>query len=207
MDKGLSSDGLKDKMLARGHYYRGHCKITWLNKLKSWENLPQEMDATVVDYGLTAASDLQKAKKHDVALKYKKEINTDLKRANRILLEMAKIALLEGNKTHLEPAVRKAWYERIIPFTDASIALDKFNYVPYKLKAEALLALEDSVAALKNFHLADDCFFRSAPKTGDLSIAYTYMYIAELERDLNHNMKEARAALEEGKERLEGENH
>ena len=65
--------------------------------------------------------------------------------------------------------------------------------------------MNDSAKALTHYRKADAQFFRSAPKTGDLSIGYMYIRIAELEIEVNNDMEAAQEAVTEGKERLNGE--
>jgi hypothetical protein len=83
--------------------------------------------------------------------------------------------------------------------------MDKFNYRAYDFYADGLYATEKFKEALDNYKLADDWFFRSAPKGGDLGIGYTYIRLALLEWKVNEDFAAAMAFLDEGRERLAGE--
>ena len=206
LDEGLEDAGnMKGKALAEAYYYRASAKVTYLNKLKSFENLPTEMDLTVYEYGKTAAEDVFKAIKNDEDKKYAKGL-VNLKTASQnIIVEMGRIDLLEGQKRDATDEDKQFHFGRVVEMADAGIALDKFNYVNYNLKAEAQLGLGEKSDALKNFKNAAAQFFRSAPRSGDLRIGYTYMHIAELERELNNDPVAAKKAIEEGLEKLAGE--
>lgn len=200
------SDKLKPKDLAQAHYYRALAQVTYLNKLKSWENLPTEMDIQVYAYGLQAGHDVAAAKKHDTDKKLTAELKPLLTKTENVLIGMAKTDLLEADGMETEDSRAQQCLERVVQFGDAGIALDRFNYVHYNLKAEGLLGQGDKAGALESFKIAASYFFRSAPKGGDLDIAYTYLHIAEMEMELNSNLKAAKEAIATGLEKLEGEN-
>ncbi len=206
IEEGLQdADNMKDKDLAEAYYYLASAKITYLNKLKSWENLPEEMDITVYGYGLSAAENVTKAIKHDTDKKWSKLLKPLETKSANILIGMSKIDLLEAEKSGKTDEEKKFHNERVVQMADAGINLDKFNYVNYNLKAEAQLGLGQKADALENFNTAASYFFRSAPRTGDLEIGYTYIHIAELEIELNNNTKAAKEAIETGLEKLAGE--
>lgn len=206
LEEGLeNADNMKDKDLAEAYYYLASAKVTYLNKLKSWENLPEEMDLTVYDYGLTAADNVAKAIEHDKDKKWSKLIKPLKTKSENILIGMSRIDLLETDKSGKTDEEKKFHWERVVKMADAGIKLDKFNYVNYNLKAEAQLGLGERVDALENFNTAASYFFRSAPRNGDLRIGYTYIHIAELEKELNNNIKAAKEAIKTGLEKLAGE--
>jgi|GEM_PF-7092298 len=200
------NEKLKPKDLAQAHYYRAMAQVTFLNKLKSWENLPTEMDLQVYEYGLQAGHDVAAAKKHDTDKKLTTELTPLTTKTENVLIGMAKTDLLEAAGMETEEARAKQCLERVVKFGDAGIALDRFNYVHYNLKAEGLLGQGQKAGALENFKIAASYFFRSAPKSGDLDIAYTYLHIADLEMELNANSKAAKEAITTGIEKLNGEN-
>lgn len=195
---------MKEKALAEAYYYRGQAKTTYLTKLIANDNLGDNIEKLAPDYAITGLEDLQLAKKNDVAEKWVPQIKHALRKMERNVLDIAQLTLNEavGNE---DAEGQKQQYERVIALADAAIAYDKRHYVPYNMKAQALYATGDKAGALKNWHLADDVFFRRSPKNGDLSVAYIYIHIAELEKELNNNSTEAKKAIEEGMERLEGE--
>lgn len=206
LDIALESAGnLKAKALAKAHYYRAASQITFLRRMVSWENLPEAMAEKVQRYALTAAADLKAVRKNDTDKKYSSEMKNWERKSQKILLGLGKLAMTEGNKPGIEDAARKKRFEAALELGQAGAGLDKFYYAPYNLMGDAALALEDGASALKYYRLADDTFFRSAPKDGDLSIAYTYMHIAELEKSLNKDMAAAEKALTKGQEQLNGE--
>lgn len=205
-DEGLQeADNMKDKDLVEAYFYRASAKVTYLNKLKSWENLPEEMDLTVYEHGLTAGQDIAKAIKYDTDKKMAAQLKPLKIKAENILIGMSKIDLLESEKSGQTDEQKKFHCERVVKMADAGNKLDKFNYVHYNLKAEAQLGLGDKADALQNFKSAASYFFRSAPRNGDLRIGYTYMHIAELEKELNNNIKAAKEAMKTGIEKLDGE--
>lgn len=206
LDAGLSEpDGMKDKDLAEGYYYRAEAKIAYVNQLGVESGLSDQVDQMIKEYSFTAYDDLKKASQHDVAKKYMTPIKKGIRKAEKIMLQRAKGAMELSEGKELSEADKKPFLEEAIQFCDALIEVNKRNYVPYTMKGYAWLGLGDETKALKNFHLADDVFFRSAPKKGDLSIANTYMHIATLEWKLNQDMEVALEAIKEGGERLDGE--
>ena len=206
LDEGLeNADNMKDKDLAEAYFYRASAKATYLHKLKSFENLPEEMDLTVYEYGLTAAEDVSNAIDHDKDKKWAKQLPNLKISSQNILVDMCRIDLLEGQKKDATDEDKKFHFERVIKMANAGINLDKFNYVNYNLKAEAQLGLGKKSDALTNFNHAASYFYRSAPRSGDLRIGYTFMHIAELEKELNNDMKAAKAAIDTGLEKLKGE--
>lgn len=204
LDAALAQD-LKEKDKAKASYHRAAAQITFLRRMKSWENLPPAMTEKVQRYALNAAIDLGNVTELDEDKKYASELKNWERKGEGVLMGLGHLALLEADKPTKTDAQRKAHFEAAVTFADACIPLDKFNYAPYNLKGEGLLGLQDSVEALVNFRLADDNFFRSAPKSGDLSIAYTYMHIARLEKALNGDLDAAQKAIAKGQEQLNGE--
>lgn len=205
-DEGLQdADNMKDKDLVEAYFYRASAKVTYLNKLKSWENLPEEMDLTVYEHGLTAGQDVAKAIKYDTDKKMAAQLKPLKTKAENILIGMSRIDLLESEKSGATDEQKTFHCERVVKMAEAGNKLDKFNYVHYNLKAEAQLGLGEKADALQNFQSAASYFFRSAPRNGDLRIGYTYMHIAELEKELNNNIKAAKEAMKTGIEKLDGE--
>lgn len=204
LDKALAdAKSMKEKALARGYYYRGQSKVVLVRKNK--DDRSPEMAKLVQGWAVTGIEDLNLAQKNDVDGKLSAEIQAASQKMQELLLDLADgnlLATLDGSKPAAE---KKALFEAMVAYCEPVIALDKFNYRGYDLLADAQLALRDSVAALKNYHFADDWFFRSAPKDGDMAIGYTYIHIAELEWAMNRNYEVAMKAIEEGKETLAGE--
>lgn len=206
LDAGLENpDNLKDKVRAKGHYHRAAAQITFLRRMTSWENLPKAMAEKVQRYALTAASDLVAVRKYDSDKKFASQMKNWERKSQKVLTGLGELSIFESNKAGVTETDRTAHLEAVIAYANAAILLDKFNYAPYNMKGDAALALGDSADALKYFRLADDQFFRSAPKSGDLTIAYTYMNIAILEKAVNGDMAAAEKALAKGQEQLNGE--
>lgn len=203
LDKALADQGaLKEKALAKASYYRAQAQITYV--IKAEPNLPDEMAPTIRQYSLRAAEDLKRARQNDTDGKMAGEIAAGEKRLQEMLIDLGQKAE-QRLKNDLPKDQRKQAYQDMVDYASPVIDLDKYAYLAYDLKGEGLLGLGDSAQALKNFRLADDWFFRSAPKNGDMAIVYTYMRIAELEWYMNHNYAEAVKALDEGRQRLDGE--
>jgi hypothetical protein len=204
LDKALAdASNMKEKALARAYYYRGQSKLVVVRKNK--DDRTPEMARMVHDFAVTGIADLNLAKKNDIDGKMDEDIQAALKKMHELLLDLADINLqisAEGTKTAAE---KKALYQAMVELATPVTEQDKFNYKGYKLLADAQLGLLDSIQALKNYYLANDWFFRSAPKNGDMAIAYAYIHIAELEWHLNHKFEDAMKALEKGKQQLEGE--
>jgi hypothetical protein len=204
LDKVLAdAKSMKEKALARAYYYRGQSKAVLVRKNK--DDAAPEMVKLVSQWATTGINDLILAKKNDVDGKLAEDIDAATKKMVEQLLNLADAALLastDGAKTEAE---KKALYTQMLSYCEPVMAIDKFNYRAYDLEADAQLALRDSISALKNYHLADDWFFRSGPKDGDMAIAYTYIHIAELEWHLNGKLDIALKALEEGHQVLDGE--
>lgn len=203
LDKAISAGGLKEKALARAHYYRGQSKVVLVRKNKT-DNTP-EMAKSLQNWAVTGYEDLALAKKNDIDGKLTDLIQSSTKEMQQLVLDLADAQLqatVDGVKTEAE---KKVLWQNMVALCEPVIVQDKFNYRAYDLAADAQLALRDSVKALKNYHFADDWFFRSAPKDGDMAIAYTYAHIAELEWHLNKNYEVAMKAIEEGKQVLDGE--
>ncbi len=204
LDKALENPKLKDKALAKGHYYRAMAKSVYVRKNK--EDLSEAVIKTAEDHAVTASADLAKARMHDKDEKLTAEIKEAQKQLNEYLLDLAGhcglAAKKDGSKTEAE---KKDLYERMIVLCAPVLKHDKFNYRSYEFTADAQLALGDSAKALENYKKADSWFFRSAPKNGDQAIAFTYIHIAQLEWKLNGNFDGAIEALEEGRKVLGGE--
>lgn len=204
LDKVLTdAKSMKEKALTRAYYYRGLAKATLVRKNK--EDRTAGMMKQTLEWAATGMQDLELAKKNDIDEKLSGDIAAATKKHIENSLELADIRLQfaeEGNKSATE---KKPHYEAMKRICEPIMAADKFNYKAYDLTADAQLFLGDSLNALKNYHFADDWFFRSAPKDGDMAIAYTYIHIAELEWALNHSYDNALKAIEEGKKVLDGE--
>jgi hypothetical protein len=204
LDKVLAgAKDMKEKALARAYYYRGQSKLVVVRKNK--DDRTPEMAKLVHDYAVTGIADLQLAKKNDIDGKMDADIQAALKKMQELLTDLADINLHLSEEDTKTPAEKKAHYEAMVQLATPVTELDKFNYKGYKFLADGQLGLLDSISALKNYHLADDWFFRSAPKDGDMAIAYTYIHIAQLEWYLNHKWEDAMKAITEGKQQLEGE--
>lgn len=204
LDKGLADPSLlKEKALARAYAYRAQARIHYLRKAK--DNLPESSYAMVREYALGAYEDLKLAKKNDLDHKLDAQIATNTKLELQLLLDLADDR--ENKVSHDETPNEKkpALYQDMVDFSRPAMEIDKFNYAAYSHHGTGCLGLRDSTAALKYFHLADDWFFRSAPRDGDMTVAYIYIHIAELEWYLNKNFDIAMKALEEGRKMLDGE--
>lgn len=204
LDKVLAdAKSMKEKALARAYYYRGQSKATLVRKNK--EDRTPDMMKLTLEWAATGIQDLELAKKNDLDEKLSGDIAAATKKLIENSLELADVHLQvaeEGNKSAAE---KKPHYEAMKRICEPIMTTDKFNYKAYDLMGDAQLFLGDSLNALKNYHFADDWFFRSAPKDGDMAIAYTYIHIAELEWALNHSYDNALKAIEEGKKVLDGE--
>lgn len=204
LDKALEGDKLKDKALVKGYYYRALSKLVLVRKNKDFKEPATEK--LVREYAITGFEDLIQAEKHDTDAKMKAEIAGAQEKMQEYIHEIAEqtdLAIkMDGSKTEAE---KKEMAESIIAMCAPLMAKDKFNYLNYALTADAQLYLGQEQKALENYHLADDWFFRSAPKNGDQAIGYVYIHIAELEWKLNKNYEVANAALQEGKEVVSGE--
>ncbi|MCB9235973.1 MAG: hypothetical protein H6581_30275 [Bacteroidia bacterium] len=196
---------LKGKVLAETYLNRAKAKLGYLNRVMRNEGFTAENRQRMQDYGLSLYPDLKLALSSDNSGKLEPEIKTETGRAQEILSELSDKSLVDARRKDLSEEEKKAIYQNVINYCDASLDIEQNNYLPYSMKGECLLALGNPAEALKNFHSADESFFRSAPKRGDLNIALIYQHIAELERDLNQNIKGAQDAVKEGIDRLSGE--
>jgi hypothetical protein len=203
LDAAITSGGLKEKALARALYYRGQSKLVLVRK--NHTDPAAEMSKLVHEWAISGMEDLVLAKKNDIDAKLTEPIAASTKEMFQLSLDIADADLLSSTDGNLKEADKKALWESMIKLCEPVMANDKFNYRAYDLTADAQLSLRDSLKALKNYHFADDWFFRSAPKDGDMAIAYTYVHIAELEWALNKNYDVAIKAIEEGKQVLDGE--
>lgn len=207
LDLGLEApEKLKDKDLFDGYFHRAKAKVNWVNQESEESSGGDQVDELLISHSLTAYDDLKAAHACETAAKYGSELKRLGKELEKLLSIRAKGALELAGGKDASAAQKKAFWEEAINYCDAMIELDKRNYLSYSMKANAFLGLGNESGALENFHKVDEVFFRSAPKTGDLSIAYTYINIAVLEMKLNQDKAAAQAAIEEGKKRLEGEN-
>ncbi|MEY3443799.1 MAG: hypothetical protein RLZZ519_2080 [Bacteroidota bacterium] len=203
LDKAIATGSLKEKGLARAHYYRGQSKVVLVRKNKT--DVTPEMSKLLQNWAVTGYEDLALAKKNDVDGKLTDAIQSATKEMQQLVLDLADAHLLATSDGAKSEAEKKVLWQNMVALCEPVIAQDKFNYRAYDLAADAQLSLRDSLKALKNYHFADDWFFRSAPKDGDMAIAYTYIHIAELEWALNKNYDGALKAIEEGKQVLDGE--
>ncbi len=203
LDKAIATGNLKEKGLARAHYYRGQSKVVLVRKNKT--DVTPEMSKLLQNWAVTGYEDLALAKKYDVDGKLTDAIQSSTKEMQQLVLDLADAHLLATSDGAKSEAEKKVLWQNMVALCEPVIAQDKFNYRAYDLAADAQLSLRDSLKALKNYHFADDWFFRSAPKDGDMAIAYTYIHIAELEWALHKNYDGAIKAIEEGKQVLDGE--
>lgn len=198
LDEALQSDKLKDKALAKGHYYRAMAKSVWVRKNK--EDLSPAVIKLAEEHALSASEDLEIARKNDTDEKLTEEIKAAQNQLNAYLLDLAghciAAARKDGSKTEAE---KKDLFQRVIALCEPVLKHDKFNYRSYDYTGDAQLALGDEASALANYKNAAAWFFRSAPKTGDQAIAFTYIHIAQLEWKLNKNFEAAMEALDEGR--------
>ena len=204
LDKVLAEPGkLKEKSLARAHYYRALARLTYVRKAHS--NLEATQMKQVRDLTVGAFEDMVAAKKNDVDGKMAPDIESGNKRLVELLLELGREANAIAQDPNKKQADKKDSYEDMIRYGNPITVIDKFHYMGYVFLANGHIGLGDSSRALKNYHLADDWFFRSAPKDGDLDIAYTFIQIARIEWALNKNYDGAMKALEEGRKNLDAE--
>lgn len=203
LDKAISAGSLKEKGLARAYYYRGQSKVVLVRKNKT--DVTPEMSKMLQNWAVTGYEDLVLAKKNDVDGKLTDAIQSSTKEMQQLVLDLADAHLLATSDGAKSEADKKVLWQNMVALCEPVIVQDKFNYRAYDLTADAQLSLRDSLKALKNYHFADDWFFRSAPKDGDMAIAYTYIHIAELEWALHKNFDGAMKAIEEGKQVLDGE--
>jgi hypothetical protein len=203
LDKAIATGSLKEKGLARAYYYRGQSKVVLVRKNKT--DVTQEMSKMLQNWAVTGYEDLVLAKKNDVDGKLTDVIQSSTKEMQQLVLDLADAHLLATSDGAKSEADKKVLWQNMVALCEPVIVQDKFNYRAYDLTADAQLSLRDSLKALKNYHFADDWFFRSAPKDGDMAIAYTYIHIAELEWALHKNFDGAMKAIEEGKQVLDGE--
>jgi hypothetical protein len=203
LDKAIATGSLKEKGLARAYYYRGQSKVVLVRKNKT--DVTPEMSKMLQNWAVTGYEDLVLAKKNDVDGKLTDAIQSSTKEMQQLVLDLADAHLLATSDGAKSEADKKVLWQNMVALCEPVIVQDKFNYRAYDLTADAQLSLRDSLKALKNYHFADDWFFRSAPKDGDMAIAYTYIHIAELEWALHKNFDGAMKAIEEGKQVLDGE--
>lgn len=204
LDKALTEPiKLKDKALAKAYYYRAIARVAYLEKAKG--NLAGMQMQQVRDLATGAGTDLAGAKKNDTDGKLAADLLTANKRYIDLMLALGAESHATAQNPSTKPDVKKVADEDCILFSDPVIAIDKFQYLAYVHKGSGLIGLGDSLEGLKNYKLADDWFFRSSPKNGDMMIAYTYIQIARLEWALNHDYETAMKAIEEGRAALGGE--
>ncbi len=204
LDKALADPAkLKEKSLARAHYYRALARISYIHKAKS--NLEGTQMKQIRDLSIGAHEDLLAAKKNDTDGKMAADLQAANKRLVDLLVELGKSANAIAQDPNKKAADKIESYEDLVRYGEPIMVVDKFNYLGYAFAANGQLGLRDSVNALKNFHLTDDWFFRSAPKDGDMEIVYVYITIARLEWALHKNWDVAIKALDEGRQNLDAE--
>jgi hypothetical protein len=205
LDKVLADvSKLKEKSLVRAHYYRAMARLTYVRKAHG--NLEATQMPLIRTLSVGAHEDMIAAKKNDIDGKMAADIQAGSKRLCELFIELGRSANAIAQDPNKKEADKKEAYEDLVRYGDPVVEIDKFNYMGYVFKGSGELGLRDSIKALKDFHLADDWFFRSAPKDGDMMIAYTYIQIARLEWALNKNYDVANKALTEGRQNLEAEN-
>lgn len=204
LDKVLTDPSkLKEKVLARAYFYRGMARMTYISKAKG--NLETTEMQQVRALTLGAHADMIAAKKNDIDGKMAADIAAGNKRLLDLLIELGKSANDIAQDPNKKPAEKQDAYADLVRYGEPINALDKFHYLGYMFLANGQIGQGDSVSALKNYHFTDDWFFKTAPKDGDLFIAYTYIQIARLEWALNKNYEVANKALEEGRKVLDAE--
>lgn len=204
LDDGLKDpSALKDKVLAKGYCHRGLSKVRFL--IRARLDMPANMEELGRKYSLTAYEDFKLARKFDPDKKLEEEIGPGLLKLQNVLLELCGDADKKLQTGSLNEEETKAVAADLTSYSQPLVEMDKFNYRAYDFYADGLLAQGKKAEALENYKLADSWFFRSAPKSGDLGIGYTYIRIAELEWELNKDFQAATDALNEGRERLAGE--
>jgi tetratricopeptide (TPR) repeat protein len=204
LDKVLADPAkLKEKLLARAYYYRALARLTYVRKAHGNLEVTQMPQIRTLTIG--AHQDLLAAKKNDIDGKMATDLLSGNKRMLELLLELGRAANAIAQDPNKKEADKKEAYQDMVLYGDPIVAIDKFHYMGYIFLANGQVGLRDSVKALKNYHLADDWFFKSAPKDGDLDIAYTYIQIGRMEWALNKNYDVAMKALEEGRKNLDAE--
>jgi tetratricopeptide (TPR) repeat protein len=204
LDDGLKDPSqLKDKVLAKAYCYRGLSKVRFL--IRARLDMPANMEELGRRYSLTAYEDFKYARKYDPDKKLEEEIAPGLLKLQNVLLDLCGDADKKLQTGTLNKEETKMVAEDLTSYSQPLVEMDKFNYRAYDFLADGLLAQGKAAEALENYKTADSWFFRSAPKSGDLGIGYTYIRIAELEWQLNKDFETAIAALNEGRERIAGE--
>jgi hypothetical protein len=204
LDKVLAEPAkLKEKSLARAHYYRALARMTYVRKAHS--NLEATQMKQVRDLTVGAYEDMVAAKKNDIDAKMGPDIDAGNKRLVELLLELGRGANAIAQDPNKKAADKKDSYQDLILYGGPIVGINKFHYMGYLFLANGQIGLGDSVQALKNYHFADDWFFKSAPKDGDLDIAYTYIQIARMEWAMHKNYDVAIKALDEGRKSLDAE--
>lgn len=205
LDKVLADPSkLKEKSLARAHYFRAMARLTYVRKAHG--NLEATQMPMIRTLSIGAHDDMLAAKKNDIDGKMDADIKSGNQRLLELFLELGRGANAVAQDPNKKESEKKEAYEDLVRYGNPINEIDKFQYRGYLYKASGARGLGDSTRALKEFHLADDWFFRSAPKDGDLMIAYTYIQIGRLEWALNKNYDAALMALEEGRKNLDAEN-
>jgi tetratricopeptide (TPR) repeat protein len=203
-DKALAEPGkLKEKALARVYYYRCIARITYVHKAKN--NLEGMQMQQIRDLSVGAHEDMVAAKKNDIDGKMAADIQSGTKRLQDLLLELGRDANAIAQDPNRKEADKKDAYEDMVRYGGPIVANDKFQYMGYVFLGNGHLGKGDTTTALKNYHLADDWFFRSAPKDGDMNIAYSYIQIARLEWATHKNFDNAMKFLDKGRAQLDGE--
>jgi hypothetical protein len=204
LDKALATPGqLKEKAAARAHYYRALARMTYVHKAKS--NLEGTQMKQIRELSVGAHEDMLAAKKNDTDGKMAAELQAANKRLVELFVELGRDANAVAQDQNKKAPEKKEAFEDLKRYGEPITVIDKFNYLGYMYRANGAIGLGDSVAALKDYHLADDWFFRSAPKDGDMHIAYTYIQIARIEWALHKNYDVAMKAIEEGRVNLANE--
>lgn len=204
LDDGLKDpSALKGKVLAKAYCYRGLSKVRFL--IRARLDMPANMEELGRRYSLTAYDDFKYSRKYDKDKKLEEEIAPGLRKLQNVLLELCGDADKKLQNGGLNEEETKAVSDDLTSYSKPLVEMDKFNYRAYDFLADGFYAQGNKAKALENYKLADSWFFRSAPKSGDLGIGYTYIRIAELEWELNKDLKAATDALDEGRARLAGE--
>lgn len=204
LDEGLADPAaLNEKTLAEGYAHRALAKVRFL--IQARLDMPENMEQLGEEYSLTAYDDFKRAQKYDPKGKLEEPIAEGLRKLKNVLLELAGDAGNQVNRIGLSPEDKARQARQLKAYAAPILEMDKYNYKAYDFLADALYAMDDFAGALKNYRLADDWFFRSAPRGGDLGIGYTYIRIAELEWRVNRDFAAAMAAIQEGHKVLAGE--